>query len=583
MKLFFPPILFLTFIFAGVKKGEETTVSSFANFHESRIIVKVELETSLLNLRYEGLIQLTGVQSIDILNRKYFCVRISKLFDQVPINQKKYDALEMGNYYVFSFSGKKNIPELVDLYIKTNLFIMVEADYKGYAGSTRFYPDDNYYFMQWSLENDGTFPSWNLGTADADIDMEAAWDITQGSSSVTVGILDTGLKLDHPEFEDRIWINGSELDDGIDNDDNGFTDDFNGWDFVNEDNDPYDDQGHGSSVGGILGATGNNSIGYAGIDWNCRLMSLKILNEDNFGYYSWWTDAIYYATNNGANILNMSVGGSSFSNSMGVAVDYAHASGVTIFACMMNENNNVIYYPAGYSNTIAVGATDTDDSRCNPFTWGGGSNYGNHIDISAPGNHIYGLNHVSNFNFSWYWGGTSQATPHVAGLGSLLAGLVPGISPDSIKSIITLSAQDTVGEPSEDVIGWDQYHGWGRINAHDALSLVSDMDNDGLVDYHDNCPDVSNVDQQDIDMDNIGDSCDHCNNAHLSSFYGGNLDADVNTVEEASFSIFDILLLSGYLEETEIENCQYLASDLNNDGSINDVDIALLISYVMNW
>ncbi len=198
---------------------------------------------------------------------------------------------------------------------------MVEADYMGYAGSTRFYPDDNYYFMQWSLENNGTFPSWNLGTPDADIDMETAWDITQGSSSVTVGILDTGLKLDHPEFEDRIWTNWSELDDGIDNDGNGFIDDLSGWDFVNEDNDPYDDQGHGTSVGGILGATGNNSIGYAGIDWNCRLMSLKILNENNSGYYSWWTDAIYYATNNGANILNMSVGGSSFSNSMEVAVD----------------------------------------------------------------------------------------------------------------------------------------------------------------------------------------------------------------------------------------------------------------------
>ena len=263
-------------IFAGVKKGEENASSSFANFHDSRIIVKAEPETSLLNLRYEGLIQLTGVQSIDILNRKYFCIGISKLFDQVPINQKKYDALEMGNYYVFSFSGKKNIPELIDLYIKTNLFIVVEPDYMGYAGSTRFYPDDNYYFMQWSLENDGTFPSWNLGIADADIDMETAWDITQGSSLVTVGILDTGLKLDHPEFEDRIWINWIELDDDIDNDGNGFIDDFNGWDFVNEDNDPYDDQGHGSSVGGILGATGNKSIGYAGIDCNSRLKSLKI-------------------------------------------------------------------------------------------------------------------------------------------------------------------------------------------------------------------------------------------------------------------------------------------------------------------
>ncbi len=582
MKLFFSPILFLTMIFAGVKKGEENKVSSSVNFHESRIIIKINPETRLLKLRYEGLTQLTGVQSIDILNKEYSCIQILKLFDQIPINQKEYDKLEMGNYYVFSFSGKKNIPELIDLYRKTNHFLIVEPDFIGHSGSGRFYPDDNYFSYQWSLENEGTFPSWNLGTPDADIDMEAAWDITQGSSSVKVGILDTGLKLDHPEFEDRIWINSTEVDDGIDNDGNGFIDDFNGWDFANEDNDPSDDNGHGSSVGGILGATGNNSIGYAGIDWNCKLMSLKILDEDNFGYYSWWTDAIYYATNNGANILNMSVGGSSYSSSMEVAVDYAHASGVTIFACMMNENNNLTYYPAGYNNTIAVGATDTDDSRCNPFTWGGGSNYGNHIDVSAPGNHIYGINHVSNYNFNWYWGGTSQATPHVAGLGSLLAGLVPGISPDSIKSIITITAQDTVGDTSEDMIGWDQYHGWGRINAHDALSLVVDMDNDGLLDYYDNCPDVPNVDQNDIDLDIIGDLCDDCNNTNLNFFNDGNLDADINTSGEGNLSIFDILLLVEYTMENETENCQYLSSDLNGDGSVDNIDIALLVASVMN-
>ena len=136
-------------IFAGVKKGEENKGSSSDNFHDSRIIVKVKSETTFLNLYYEGQTQLTGLESIDVLNREYFCVKISKLFDQIPINQKKYDELEMGNYYVFSFSGKNNIPELVNLYRKTDHFIMVEADYMGHAGSTRFYPDDNYFFYQW--------------------------------------------------------------------------------------------------------------------------------------------------------------------------------------------------------------------------------------------------------------------------------------------------------------------------------------------------------------------------------------------------------------------------------------------------
>ena len=125
MKLLFPPILFLSMIFGGVKKGEENNGSNSDNFHDSRIIVKVKPETSFLNLYYEGQTQLTGLGSIDVLNRQYSCVKISKLFNQAPINQKKYDELEMGHYYVFSFSGKKNIPELIDLYFKTNLFIMV--------------------------------------------------------------------------------------------------------------------------------------------------------------------------------------------------------------------------------------------------------------------------------------------------------------------------------------------------------------------------------------------------------------------------------------------------------------------------
>ncbi len=564
----------------GIKNSKDKTLP---RFHSSQIVVKTKLDININLMIIPESVVLTGIESIDNLNEKFQCIQISKLFEPEAKNQKIYNELAMGSYYIFTFFNKINILELVDLYKNTNCFVIVEPNYEGYGGSVRFQPNDQYYFRQWSIENDGTSPDWNTGTPDADIDMESGWDITQGSSSVIVGVLDTGLKLDHPEFSDRIWVNELEMNDESDNDENGYVDDVNGWDFANEDNYPYDDEGHGSNVGGILGATGNNSIGYAGIDWNCKLMSLKILNNENYGYYSWWAEAIYYATNNGALILNMSVGGSGYSSSMEAAVNYAYESGVTIFACMMNENNNTTFYPAGYQNTIAVGATDTDDSRCNPFYWGGGSNYGNHIDITAPGNIIYGLNHISDNDYSWYWGGTSQATPHAAGLGSLLAGLIPGISPDSIKSIITYTAQDTIGNPSEDVLGWDQYHGWGRINAYDALSIVNlDIDNDGVFDFDDNCPENCNPEQYDEDSDGLGNICDGCNNNQLIFFENGNLDANVSSADIPVLNVFDILIITDNVNQDEMEHCQYLSSDLNDDGYINMSDVLLIVNQIMN-
>ena len=139
-----------------------------------------------------------------------------------------------------------------------------------------------------------------------------------------------------------------------------------------------------------------------------------------------------------------------------------------------------------------------------------------------------------------------------------------------------------VGDSLEDIIGWDQYHGWGRINAYNALSLIADMDNDGIVDYYDNCPDLYNINQIDTDIDNIGDLCDECDNTYFTVFSGGNIDAGITMSGEISIGIFDLLILSEYVDETEIENCQYLSSDLNNDGSIDDMDIGILISYIMN-
>ena len=375
---------------------------------------------------------------------------------------------------------------MINSYLNTGLFEYVEPNFIGKGGGVRaITPNDQYYGRQWSLNNNGTFPSPELAKADADIDMDDAWEIEQGDAAIVIAVLDTGAKLDHPEFAGRIWTNINETPgNGIDDDNNGYIDDYNAWDFAYDDNNPADSHGHGSNVAGIIGATGNNNIGYAGVNWNSQIMICQILNTENWGYYSWWASAIYYAVNNGANVLNMSVGGTSQSSSMEDALSYAYLNNVHVVSIMMNENNEVPYYPGAYPTTFAVGATNPDDTRCDPFSWGGGSNYGSHIDVSAPGNYIYGLSPLSNTNYNWSWAGTSQAGPHVTGLISLMLSLDNSRTIEEIWQIIRDTAEDQVGNPDEDIPGWDKYYGFGRVNANDALSYL-------LTNIDDNRNDIS--------------------------------------------------------------------------------------------
>jgi len=382
------------------------------------------------------------------------------------------------NIYFIDFVEEVSILSIVERFKNHPSVVFIEPDYVGTtAGNMMLEPNDVLYLArQYGLENNGDFPLGN-SKVDADIDMEGAWDKTTGCENVVVAILDTGAKLNHPELSAKIWTNGDEELNEVDLDANGYIDDTRGWDFVNEDNDPSDDHGHGSNVSGIVSAKGNNNIGYAGVNWVSPSMQLKIINEDNFGFYSWWTEAIYYAVDNGANVINMSVGGSSFSSTMNSAVQYAKNNDVLITASMMNNDSDEKFYPAAFTNVIAVGATNPDDTRVSPFFWSNtsGSNFGSHIDLVAPGNYIYGLRYDSNTNFNSYWGGTSQAAPLVAGVASLMyciTGPYEGIVED-VTEVILNTAEDGVGDLSEDETGFDNYYGHGRLNANDALEMWS--------------------------------------------------------------------------------------------------------------
>ena len=410
-------------------------------------------------------------QAFDQLNRAHAALQVQALNPGAGLAGAVAPAA-----YVITLPAGTDARQAQRDYEQTGLFRYVELDGRGEAGGVQgTVPNDALYNRQWGLKNTGTF-SLSPARAGADIKMEDAWAISTGDTTVTVAVIDSGLKFDHPEVAGRTWRNRREIaGNGIDDDQNGYVDDVRGWNFAANTNDPTDDQGHGTNVTGIIGAQGNNNLGYAGVNWGCKLMVCKGLNAQNSGFYSWWTAGIYYAVNNGARVINMSLGGSTTSQTMQDAITFANQRGVVVVACMMNNNNNVTFYPAGMSGIIAVASTNPDDSRSNPFFWSStsGSSYGAHVSVAAPGNYIYGLSHLSNTNYNTYWGGTSQAAPHVAGLASLLLTLRPGLTPAQVKSILQSTADDRVGSPSEDVAGWDQYFGHGRVNAQRALASVA--------------------------------------------------------------------------------------------------------------
>ncbi|MBK7945435.1 MAG: S8 family serine peptidase [Flavobacteriales bacterium] len=407
-----------------------------------------------------------GVEFIDRLSAMLDAERIQRLTPTKP---------GMPRLFVVQLTEGSDAQQALAQYRSMGQVLRAEIDHIGEGGGDRsFVPNDPQYYRQWGLKNDGTFTQ-SPAVAGCDIDMENAWGIEQGSADVTVAIIDSGVRLQHPDWGQRLWTNSGETaGNGIDDDGNGYIDDVQGWDTANNDNDPTDDQGHGTNVTSIVAADGNNGMGFTGVDLNCKAMVLKALNSQNQGYYSWWIEAMYYAINNGADVISMSMGGSDASPEMQAAVDFALANDVLVVACMMNTNSNVPFIPASLNGVMAVGATRANDRRAAPFYWSAtsGSNYGPHISVSAPGDCIYGLSHLSNVSFTTFWAGTSQATPHVSALAALLKAQVPSRTPAQIRSIIQATAEDQVGDPLEDTPGFDNYHGHGRINAFNALMFA---------------------------------------------------------------------------------------------------------------
>lgn len=463
--------LLLLVLIPDISLAQNVPVQAFS---QRRAIVKLNAEAQFTTGK-AGIIQ-TGQTSFDRILSTFGVVESTPLFPPNNADLQLRQALGMDRIYLLTLAQDSDIPAMVAQLEGDPAVEYAEPDYVGSATGVgaidSVIPNDTYFNRQWGYRNTGTFPTGDTAKAGADIKAIFAWPITKGDSTIIVGVLDSGLKWDHPDISSRVWSNTDETAaNNIDDDANGYKDDIRGWNFAYNTNDVKDDEGHGTNVATIIGAKANNSTGYAGLDWNCKIMPLKILDSNGYGYYSWWSSAMYYAANNGARVLNISAGGTSADAAMETALRYAFQHGCFIAASMANSNDSTKYYPAAYDTlVVAVGATDCQDRRATPFAWGGGSCYGSWIDVCAPGNKIYGLYHKNNTDYGWYWSGTSQASPMVAGLASLLLAQNSSRTPRQLCTIIRATADDRVGRASEDKTGFDVFHGFGRINCYRALT-----------------------------------------------------------------------------------------------------------------
>ncbi|MEX2645275.1 MAG: S8 family serine peptidase [Gaiellaceae bacterium] len=324
-------------------------------------------------------------------------------------------------------------------------------------------PNDPSFGQLWGLVNTGQTVDGAAGTPDADVDADAAWDVSTGSVGVAVGVIDTGVDFSHPDLAGTSWINPGEncsgcRTNGVDDDGNGFVDDWRGWDFVNEDNNPFDDHGHGTHVAGTIAAVGNNGVGIAGVNWTGRVAALKFLDWFGSGTTADAIRALDYATQNGIRITNNSWGGAEASQALLDAIERAGAAGGLVVAAAGNDGVDADVtpmYPAAFPSPAIVSAAATD-SRDGLASF---SNRGRtSVDLGAPGVSIYST--LPGGGYDW-WSGTSMATPHVAGTAALAKAAFPQASSMGIKALL-LRSVDAEASLAETTTG-------GRLNAGGAV------------------------------------------------------------------------------------------------------------------
>jgi len=424
-------------------------------FMKGELIIKfIENITLDFTKTTKGIV--TGVKSLDKLNDKYTARSIKKIFPKTCSGS-------FSNIYKFYFSDEIDISQTVESYKQLSI---VEYAEPNYVYSYCIDANDPLFSQQWSLKNIGQIYPWDgrfnppPGNFDCDIDVTEAWNTTTGEDNIVIAVIDSGIDYKHIDISNNIWFNSDEIPkNGKDDDENGYIDDYIGWDFQDNDNNPIDEYGHGTFCAGVIGAVGNNSKGVVGVCWNCKIMPIRCLLTSEM-----LANAILYATNNGADVISMSYGGYSYSQLQKDMVDYAYNRNVVLIASAGNDNISRIHYPSGYENVISVAATNSRDGKA-IF-----SNYGPMVDVGAPGVDVLSLraentdmyeDMIHIIDQKYYIGsGTSMAAPCVAGIAALLLSKNSSLTPDMIRTIISNSVDDVCSS---------NYYIGGRVNAYKAL------------------------------------------------------------------------------------------------------------------
>ncbi|HNQ31222.1 MAG TPA: S8 family peptidase [Candidatus Woesebacteria bacterium] len=394
-------------------------------------------------ISYSDLIEASVPSFVQDMHNTYSIITLEKVFKgaQTPneelnkfkkkypgrvVNESELMKVRLNSTYTVSYEADIS-PERVAVELQKNPNI--EYAEPNYIVETTTIPNDLGFVFLWNLHNNGQ----RCGYQDVDIDAPEAWDITTGNDSVIVAVIDTGVDYTHEDLTENMWINVDEIpDNGIDDDNNGYVDDIRGWNFSANNNNPFDDDGHGTHVSGTIGAVGNNTTGLVGVNWRVKIIPLKIFPG---AYSSSIASAIHYANIMGAKVSNNSYGrfgGHSQTEYSAILESYAYnaiyvaAAGNGRDGVGVNTDTDP-FYPAGYDlpNILSVAAHDCWD-KLSEY-----SNYGvNTVDIVAPGNGI--MSTIQNNSYSTL-SGTSMASPHVAGAVALLLSYDSNDSADNIR------------------------------------------------------------------------------------------------------------------------------------------------------
>jgi len=352
----------------------------------------------------------------------------------------------------------KNIFDLAAAYAKDP---NVEYARPNYICRAYFVPNDQFYPYQWNFQL---------------INMERAWDIETADPGVVVAVVDTGVAYEN--YTERIFRRWRKH--YYQAPDLAQTSFVPGYDFINDDEHPNDDEGHGTHITGTIAQSTHNQIGVAGIAFNCSIMPVKVMDSSGSGTVDSLANGIIFAADNGAKVINMSLGFSSDITPADIpavteAVQYAYNKGCVLVASSGNEGINIVSLPAAYPEVIAVGAVHSGDARADY------SQYGSDLELVAPGGDTENRNGdgymdgVLQETFGsdtddwgyWFYTGTSCAAPHVCGVAALLLSNSVATTPDEVREALRSTAVD------KGPAGWDQEYGWGRVDAYAALQWTA--------------------------------------------------------------------------------------------------------------